>query len=151
MWDLEKGRKGNEDNKMAALNATINKLVNKFDKFEVKNSNNNSQNSNTGNNNRTTSTNGRNNNNASWTPDNRFNGNNHSAETQRPNNTKKWYLIPPTNGAPNQIKKYDKTWYWCKECNRWRLYSTQEHIKNSNSPTNHPSNQTPATVTQLKS
>ena len=87
---------------MTELTATINKLVNKFDKFEVKKSNNNSQNSNTGNNNRNTSTNGSNN--ESWTPSTRFNGNNHSAETQRTSNTKKWYLTPPTNDTPNQIK-----------------------------------------------
>ena len=61
MWDPARGRKVNRDNEMVALNATVNKLVNKFDKFEVKKSNNNSQNSNTGNNNRTTSTNGSNN------------------------------------------------------------------------------------------
>ena len=112
MWDPEKGIKGNEDNEMAALNSTINKLVNTFDKFEVKKNNNNSQNSNTGNNNRTTSTYGRNNesyrttstngrNSESWTPSTRLNGKNHSSETHQTSNTKNWYLIPPTNGAPN--------------------------------------------------
>ena len=42
---------------MMALTATVNKLVNKFDQFEVNKSKNNSQNINTENNNRNTSTN----------------------------------------------------------------------------------------------
>ena len=57
MWYPAKGKKLNRDNEMIALTATVNKLVNKFDQFEVNKSKNNSQNINIENNNRNTSTN----------------------------------------------------------------------------------------------
>ena len=87
---------------------------------------------------RTTSTNGRNN--ASWTPGIRFNVKNHSAETQRINSTKKWYLIPPTNVSLNQIKNMIRHGIGVKSEIGGRIHSTQEHIKHSNTPTNQPTN-----------